>query len=94
MKLESDHNIREMHNKVKSLTNKKKGAKSASGCIMDKDGRMLFTEAEIKERWREYASELYDDPTRPEAVEIEVDGGTQISMDEVKKVIKKERLPE
>ena len=26
MKLESEHNIREMHNKVKSLTNKKKGA--------------------------------------------------------------------
>ena len=91
MKLESEHNIREMHNKVKSLTNKKKGAKSASGCIMDKTGRMLFTEEEIKERWREYVSELYDDPTRPEAVEIDIegDGGMQITKDEVKKVIKK-----
>ena len=52
---------------------------------------MLFTEEEIKERWREYVSELYDDPTRPEAVEIDIegDGGMQITKDEVKKVIKK-----
>ena len=89
LRLEKDHNIREMHNKVKNLTKKKKGAKSASSCIMDKDGKMLFTEEEIKKRWKEYVGDLYDDPNRPEAEEITVEGGRDISKAEVAKVIKR-----
>ena len=56
---------------------------------MDKYGMMLFTEEEIKERWREYVSELYDDPTRPEAEDIEVEDniGMKISEDEIRKVV-------
>ena len=91
MKLEKDHNIREMHNKVKDLTKKKKGAKSASSCIMDEEGKMLFTDEEIKKRWKDYVANLYDDPDRPEAEEIIVSeqDGRDMSIEEVKKAIKR-----
>ena len=90
MQLEKEHNIREMHNKVKNLTKKKKGAKAASSCIRDEEGKMLFTEDEIKKRWKEYVSKLYDDPNRPEAEEIVIEEeGRDFSIQEVIKAIKR-----
>ena len=90
MQLEKEHNIREMHNKVKNLTKKKKGAKAASSCIRDEEGKMLFTEDEIKKRWKEYVSKLYDDPNRPEAEEIvKEEKGRDFSIQEVAKAIKR-----
>ena len=84
--------MREVHNRVKNLTNKKKGSKSASECIMDKDGKMLLEDEEISRRWKEYVSELYDDPTRPEATDIQIEEGSPITKEEVKKVIKKMKV--
>ena len=49
----------------------------------------MFLEEDIAKRWKEYVSELYDDPTRPDPEEIVVEGGTPFRVEEVKKAIKK-----
>ena len=59
-RLEKEHRSRELHNKVKELTNRgKRGTRNA--CITNKNGEMLFEEEAIQERWCEYVRELFDD---------------------------------
>ncbi|KAG1710423.1 Craniofacial development protein 2 [Nymphon striatum] len=84
--LDKKHQSREMHNRVKDMTNKRKGIKGA-GCIADKDGNIFFDEETIKERWVEYIRELYDDQ-RGEIPDIGEITGTPITKDEVECVIK------
>ena len=58
--LESKHESRAMHRKIKEITGQGT-RKHGSNCIRNKHGQMLFDESEIKSRWEEYASELYND---------------------------------
>ena len=51
---------KEMHNRVKRLTTLK-SRKHNSGCIESKDGRILFEQKDVADRWVEYIAELYDD---------------------------------
>ena len=50
--LEKEHKSKEMHSKVKEMTNKGK-SKSGSSCICDKNGKMLFDEEDVTNRWVE-----------------------------------------
>ena len=63
-KLDRQHKVKEMHNRVKQLTtlNSKKWN---SGRIESKDGRMLFEQKDVADRWAEYIAELYDDERQP-----------------------------
>ena len=58
--LDRQQKVKEMHNIVKQFTTLK-SKKRNSGCIESKDGRMLFEQKDIAERWAEYIAELYDD---------------------------------
>ena len=42
-----------------------KSKKWNSGCIESKDGRRLFKQKDIADRWAEYIAELYDDDRQP-----------------------------
>ena len=88
-KLEKEHNMRAMHQKVKELTDKKKGIKTNSGCIRDKNGTMLFEKDLVANRWVEYISDLYKDEDRKEKEEIEELNGPPILETEVKYAIEK-----
>ena len=48
---------------------------------------MLFEEDEIKARWEEYVSELYNDD-RGDAPEIEDDDGEEVMISEIEKAIR------
>ena len=48
---------------------------------------MLFDEDEIKTRWEEYVSELYNDD-RVDPPEIEDDDGEEVLISEIEKAIK------
>lgn len=56
--LESIHRYKEMHKKVKELSDHKPRSRG-NVCIKDKDGHVLFDDEKIKERWEEYIIELY-----------------------------------
>ena len=49
--LEANHQIREMHENVKKLTNTKKNVQNVSDCIKDKNGKILFEKANVAKRW-------------------------------------------
>ena len=71
--LESKHESRAMHRKIKEITGQGT-RKRGSNCIRNKHGKMLFDESEIKSRWEEYVSELYNDD-RGNPPKIEDDEG-------------------
>ena len=71
--LESKLESRAMHKKIKEITGQA-FRKRGSNCIKSKDGKMLFDEDEIKTRWEEYVSELYN-ANRGGPPEIEDDDG-------------------
>ena len=50
-----------MHEKVKELTDRTKNTRNGSGCIMSKDGELLFEKKAMKERWVQYIHDLYND---------------------------------
>ena len=52
---------------------------------------MLFDEDEIKSRWEEYVSELYNDD-RGDPPEIEDDDGEEVLISEIEKAIKDLKL--
>ena len=54
-----EHESRSMHKKIKEITGQR-FRKRGSNCMKSKDGKMLFNEDEIKSRWEEYVSELYN----------------------------------
>ena len=84
--LEKQHRTREMHKKVKDLTNRN-SRKTASGCIKDRNGKLLFDQEDISSRWAEYITELYNDD-RGEMPSFEVTSGENIMKEEVELVIK------
>ena len=84
--LESKHESRAMHKKIKEITGQG-FRKRGSNCIKSKDGKMLFDEDEIKTRWEEYVSELYNDD-RGDPPEIEDDDGEEVLISEIEKAIK------
>eukprot|EP00795_Rhopilema_esculentum_P011236 gene11236-21423_t len=59
-RLEAMNRHQETHDKIKEITGIKKKSKG-SECNKDKEGNMLFNENDIKKRWQEYVSELFDD---------------------------------
>jgi hypothetical protein len=65
--LQKTHRVREMHQKIKELTCSNK-LKDAATVIGSKEGKLLTTDAAIRDRWSEYCNELYNfdlkvDPT-------------------------------
>lgn len=84
--LELKHESRAMHKKIKEITGQG-SRKRGSNCIRNKDGKMLFDEDEIKSRWEEYVSELYNDD-RGDPPEIDNDDGEEVLKSEIEKAIK------
>ncbi|KAK7907147.1 hypothetical protein WMY93_015759 [Mugilogobius chulae] len=84
--LEVSHRYREMYNKVKEITGESP-KKTRLTNIRDKDGRMLFDETEIKQRWEEYITQLYND-IREEPTICLTEEGEDILVSEVEKAIR------
>ena len=74
-----------MHAKVKELWKNKK-YNNSNGCIMDKEGNLLFEEEDVANRWKEYITELYDD-NRAEMPKFAMTTGYNILQEEVQKAI-------
>ena len=49
-----------MHNCIKELVGENKSSTS-TGCIKDKQGKMIFEKDKVLERWAEYISDLFAD---------------------------------
>ena len=75
-----------MHNKVTKLTGKNLKKKS-SGCIIDKNRKLLFDKEKIAAWWVEYITELYDND-RDQMPNFEVTTGESILREEVEKVMR------
>ena len=56
-KIGKQFRLREMHNKIKSVTSRTKSRNECS-CIEDKSGKILFDRKQIAERRKEYIEEL------------------------------------
>ena len=82
-----------LYNRVKDLT-KKKGKSSTT--VKDKNGELLSSPDDVRERWREYIEELYDKENRPKEEEMgnyteapsEEDIGPSLLKDEIVNAIK------
>ena len=84
--LDKQHKSSEMHKKVKKITGQ--GYKQrTSNCIRDEDGKILFETHQIKSRWEEYVSELYNDNRENPPLVQNVDG-EEILLSEVEKAVK------
>ena len=83
--LERQFRTKEMHQKVKQITNKSK-TDTNSGCIKDKYSNILFDKDKIAERWVEYIKELYDDNREP-MPQFTTATGQNILKEEVENVI-------
>ena len=77
---------RNMHDNIKTVTGKRK-KKVTTGCIKSKKGDLLFEKEDIKTRWAEYISDLFDDerPATPSPGNL---NGPPILRSEVEKAIK------
>ena len=75
-----------MHNKVKEVTGLK-SKKTSSECIRDKDDQMLFEQDDIRKRWEEYVSDLYNDD-RDENFTYNKGDGEDILQEEVESTLK------
>ena len=84
--LEKEHKTKEMHDKVKEMSNKRR-SNQGSNCICDKNGQMLFDAEDITNRWVEYVEDLYFDE-RGTLPDIMNDDGQTILQSEVEGVIK------
>ena len=83
-KLKRQHELKELHVKVKELTGKRK--KEESTCIKDKEGNILFDKEDIEKRWIEYIQQLYDED-RGGSPAFNKDEGLDIMEEEVSKAI-------
>ena len=45
--LQENHQMREMHENVQKLTNKKKNIRNVRDCIKDKNGKILFQKENV-----------------------------------------------
>ena len=84
---ERQHRMRELHEQVKKLMNKKRGIKTNSGAIKDKNGILLFDKQEVANRWEEYIKELYDDKARPAQKEPYETNGPDLMKEEINHAI-------
>ena len=84
---ERQHRMRELHEQVKKLTNKKRGIKTNSRAIKDKNGILLFDKQEVANRWEEYIKELYDDKARPAQKELYETKGPDLMKEEINHAI-------
>ena len=92
MEIEEDmknHNMKELHTKVKNLTNRRAHIRTGNNCIKDKNGRVLFEQKEVEARWIEYIQELYDDDDRGEPPMEKEKCGPDITQAEVMHAVKK-----
>ena len=87
--LEKRKNMQLMHEKVKELTDRKKNIRTGSGCIMSKDGDLLFEKSTVKERLAQCIHDLYNDENRGIKQDYVGDDGPSITQDEVSEAIKK-----
>ena len=89
--LECKHRTREMHVKIKEVSGHRR-KQYISGCIENKEGKLLFDKEEIKERWTQYITELYDDE-RGAQPEIKMNEGEEddITLEEIKEAIKESK---
>ena len=83
--LERQFRTKEMHQKVKQITNKSK-TNTNMGCIKDRNGNILFDKEKIAERWIEYLKELYDNNREP-MPQFTTSTGKNILQEEVENVI-------
>lgn len=60
LEIHAKKNLRNLSAKVKKLTNEQATKHKA---IKDKNGKILTTNEQIKDRWYEYGSELNKEPT-------------------------------
>ena len=86
--LEKSHKVKEMHKKVKEITDRKRGIKTSSGCIKDRNGRVLFDKKEVAKRWVEYIKELYEDENRADSEDSKVGEGLELLKEEIILAIK------
>ena len=78
-----DKNI--MYSKIKELTG---GTRNRSNIVIKKrDGEVAVGKEEVKKRWHEYISELFDDAREPFEVEV-MDDGLPIQRSEVEAAVK------
>ena len=77
-----------MHEKVKELTNRKKNMRTGSGCIMSKEGDLLFEKNAVNERWVQYIHDLYNDENRGIRPDYVGDNDPSIIQDEAIKKMK------
>ena len=83
--LERKHKNNEMHAKVKEMSTKK-GSKSGTNCIRDKNGKMLFDSNDVINRWVEHVTELYHDE-RGDPPYVSNQNGCCIMKSEIENVI-------
>lgn len=81
--LQKTHNTKEIHKKVKEMTGKRM---VRTGCIMNKQGKMVTDMEERKIVWAEYVKELYDDQRIDEGKYVDLEG-PEIMEEEVSYVI-------
>ena len=86
--LEKSHKMKEMHKKVKEMTDRKRGIKTSSGCIKDRNGRILFDKKEVAKQWVEYIKELYEDENRSDSVNSQVGEGLELLKEGIMLAIK------
>ena len=69
-----------MYAAIKSV---KKGKRTTRGgaVLRDREGRMLTTDEEIRERWVEYVEELYDKDGKPELVDLATEAEDLVGVD-------------
>ena len=77
-----------MHKKVKEITDRKRGIKTSSGCVKDRNGHVLFDEKEVAKRWVEYIKVLYEDENRADSVDSQVGEGLGLLKEEIILAIK------
>ena len=83
--LEAQHKTREMYQKVKEVTGTDR-RRAGNSCITSKEGRVLFDQQEIQDRWKEYIEELFADD-RGEIPQMDNTDGPVILKEEVRKAI-------
>ena len=83
--LEAQHKTRQMYEKVKEVTETNR-RRVGNSCITNKDGRVLFDQQEIQDRWKEYIEELFKDD-RGEIPQMDNEEGPIILKEEVRKAI-------
>ena len=83
--LEAHNKTREMYQNVKEVTGTDR-RRAGNSFISSKEGRVLFDQQEIQDRWKEYIAELFADD-RGENPQMDNTDGPVILKEEVRKAI-------